>query len=72
MDVVHGCLLDRWTGQSSKTSLVSVGGMSSGHLMDIHWTGGRDQTVGQAWSAVRVECAMDVPWMSVGEVDWTR
>ena len=69
--IFHRCSLDRWTGQNSKTSLVSEGGMSNGHLMDIHWTGGLDQTVGQAWS-VRVGCAMDVPWMSIGEVDWTR
>ena len=29
-----------------------------------------DRTVGQAWS-VRVGCPMDVPWMSIGQVDWT-
>ena len=59
---VHGCPLDRWTGQDSGTSLVSEGGMS----MDVHWTGGLDRTVVQAWS-VRVGC----PWMSIGQVDWT-
>ena len=43
---------------------------------DVHWTGGLDRTVGldgtvgQAWS-VRVGCPMDVPWMSIGQVDWT-
>ena len=37
---------------------------------DVHWTGGLDGTVGQAWS-VRVGCPMDVPWMSIGQVDWT-
>ena len=35
-----GCPLDRWTGLVSETSLVSEGGMSNGHPMDIHWTGG--------------------------------
>ena len=67
----HGCSLDRWTGQNSKTSQVSEGGMSIGHLIDIHWTGVLDKKVRQAWS-VRVGYAMDVPWMSIGEVDWTR
>ena len=37
---------------------------------DVHWTGGLDGTVGQAWS-VRVGCPMDIPWMSIGQVDWT-
>ena len=40
--------------------------MSNGHLMDIHWTGGLDQTVGQAWSWSEGEmcnaCPMDVRW----------
>ena len=39
-----GCPLDRWTGQDSGTSLVSEGGMSNGHPVDIHWTGGLDRT----------------------------
>ena len=34
--------------------------------MDVHWTGGLDRTVGQAWS-VRVGRPMDVPWMSIGQ-----
>ena len=38
--------------------------MSSGHPMDIHWTGGLDRTVGQAWS-VRVGCPVDVHWTSL-------
>ena len=33
--------------------------MCNGRPMDVHWTGG------QAWS-IRVECAMDVPWTSIG------
>ena len=66
----HGCPLDRWTGRDSGTSLVSEGGMSNGRPVDVHWTGGLDGTVGQAWS-VRVGCPMDVPWMSIGQVDWT-
>ena len=48
--------------------------MSNGRPMDIHWTGGLDRTVGQAWS-LRVGSPMDVPWMSIGQVDrvgqWT-
>ena len=50
---------------------------------DVHWTGGLDRTVGQAWS-VRVGCPLD-RWtgqdsgtslvseggMSIGQVDWT-
>ena len=62
-----------WTGGLDRTvgtSLVSEGGMSNGRPMDVHWTGGLDRTVGQAWS-VRVGCPMDVPWMSIGQVDWT-
>ena len=51
----NGHPLDRWTGQDSGTSLVSKGGMSNGRPMDVHWTGGLDRTVGQAWS-VRVGC----------------
>ena len=62
--------LDRWTGQDSGTSLVSEGEMSNECPMDVHWTGGLDRTVGQAWS-VRVGCPMNVPWMSIGQVDWT-
>ena len=62
--------MDRWTGQDSGTSLVSEGGMSNGCPMDVHRTGGLDKTVGQAWS-VRVGCPMDVPWTSIGQVDWT-
>ena len=46
----HGCPLDRWTGQDSGTSLVCEGGMSNGCPVDVHWTGGLDRTVGQAWS----------------------
>ena len=57
----------RWTGWDSGISLVTEGGMSNGCPMDVHWTGGLDRTVGQAWS-VRVGCPMDVPWMSIGEV----
>ena len=38
--------------------------------MDVHWTDGLDRTVGQAWS-VRVGCPMDVPWTSIGQMDWT-
>ena len=66
-----GCPSDKWTGRDSGTSLVSEGGMSSGRPVDVHWTGGLDRTVGQAWS-VRVGCPMDVdvPWMSIGQVDW--
>ena len=60
--------MDRWTGQDSGTSLVSEGGMSNGRPVDVHWTGGLDRTVGQAWS-VRVGCPMDVPWTSIGQVD---
>ena len=63
-------VLVRWTGQDSGTSLVSEGGMSNGHPVGVHWTGGLDRTVGQAWS-VRVGCPMDVPWTSIGQVDWT-
>ena len=37
--------------------------------MDVNWTGGLDRTVGQARS-VRVGCPMDVPWTSIGQVDW--
>ena len=66
----RGRPLDRWTGQDCGTSLVSEGRMSNGCPMDVHWTGGLDRTVGQAWS-VRVGCPMDVPWMSIGQVDWT-
>ena len=40
--------------------------MSSGRPLDIHWTGGLDRTVGQAWSVRR-----DVQWTSIGQVDWT-
>ena len=50
--------MDRWTGRDSGTSLVSEGGMSNGCPMDVHWTGGLDRTVGQAWS-VRVGCPLD-------------
>ena len=50
--------MDRWTGQDSGTSLVSEGGTSNGRPMDVHWTGGLDRTVGQAWS-VRVGCPLD-------------
>ena len=57
----------RWTGRDSGTSLVSEGGISNGRLVDVHWTGGLDETVGQAWS-VRVGCPMDVLWMSIGQV----
>ena len=39
--------------------------MSNGRPMDVHWTGGLDRTVGQAWS-VRVGRPMDVPWMTGG------
>ena len=35
----RGCLLDRWTGWDSETSLVSEGGMSNGRPVDVHWTG---------------------------------
>ena len=63
----HGRPLDRWTGQDSGTSLISEGGMSNGCPMDVHWTGGLDGTVGQAWS-VRVGCPMDIPWTSIGQV----
>ena len=42
--------------------------MSNGRPMDVHWTGGLDRTVGQAWS-VRVGCPMDVPWTSIGGQD---
>ena len=35
----HGRPLYRWRGQDSGTSLVSEGGMSNGHPMDVHWTG---------------------------------
>ena len=58
------CPLDRWTRrdsgtrQDSGTSLVSEGGMSNGRPVDVHWTGGLDGTVGQAWS-VRVGCPMN-------------
>ena len=65
-----GCPMDvPWTsigGQDSGTSLVSEGGMSNGRPVDVHWTGGLDRTVGQAWS-VRVGCPMDVPWTSIGQ-----
>ena len=44
--------------------------MSNGRPMDVHRTGGLDRTMGQAWS-VRVGCPMDVPWTSIGQVDWT-
>ena len=57
----HGRPLDRWTGQDSGTSLVSEGRMSNGRSMDVQWTGGLDQTVGQACS-VRVGCPTDAPW----------
>ena len=62
--------------QDSGTSLVSEGGMSNGRPMDVHWTGGLDRTVGQAWSVMggcpmMVGCPMDVPWTSIGQVDWT-
>ena len=63
----HGRPLDRWTGQDSGTSLVCEGGMSNGCPVDVHWTGGLDRTVRQAWS-VRVGCPMDVPWTSIGQV----
>ena len=63
-------VIDLWTGQDSGTNLVSEGGMANGRPMDVHWTGGLDRTVGKAWS-VRVGCPMDVPWMSIGQVDWT-
>ena len=46
-----------WKGQRKS----SEGGMSNGCPMDVHWTGGLDRTVGQAWS-VRVECPMDIHW----------
>ena len=38
--------------------------------MDVHWTGGLDRTVGQAWSISEgaLGCPMDVPWMSIGQV----
>ena len=62
---------DRWTGQDSGTSLVSEGRMSNGRPVDVHWTGGLDRTVGQAWS-VRVGCPMDVPWTSIGQVDCVK
>ena len=65
-----GCPLDRWTGQDSGTSLVSEGGMSNGSPHDVQWTGGLDGTVGKVWS-LRVGCPMDVPWVSIGQVDWT-
>ena len=35
----HGCPLERWIGQESETSLVSEGGMSNDHSMNVHWTG---------------------------------
>ena len=37
--------------------------------MDVHWTGGLDGTVGQAWS-VRVGCPMDVHGRPM-DVHWT-
>ena len=64
-----GHLLDRWTGQDSGTNLVCEGGMSNGRPMDVHWTCGLDRAVGQARS-VRVGCPTDVPWTSIGLVDW--
>ena len=50
----------------------SEGGMSNGCPMDVHWTGGLDRTVGQAWS-VRVECPMDIlgtSWGHPGDIHW--
>ena len=68
----YGSPLERWTGQDSGTSLVSEGGMSNGHLMDIHWTGGLNRTAGQAWS-VRVGCPMDIHWTCRGDnPKWTE
>ena len=61
-----------WTGgpEGQWDRPVCEGGMSNGCPMDVHWTGGLDRTVGKAQS-VRVGCLMDVPWMSIGQVDWT-
>ena len=56
----HGCPLDRWTGQDSRTSL------SHGGPLD-RLTGQDSGTT----CSVRVGCPMDVPWMSIGQVDWT-
>ena len=39
MDISWMSILARCTGQDSRTSLLSEGGMSSGHPIDIHWTG---------------------------------
>ena len=65
-------ILFRWTGQDSGTS--SEGVTSSGcPTSDGHPFGQvdcMDRSVGQAWS-VRIGCAMDVPWMFIGQVDWT-
>ena len=53
----------------SRTNLVCEGGMSKGRPMGVHWTGALDRTAGQAWS-VRVGCPTNVPWTSIGYVDW--
>ena len=51
-----------WIGQDRTVGQVETVGctMDVPHPMDVHWTGGLDRTVGQAWS-VRVGCPMDVP-----------
>ena len=67
---VHGSTLshlrDGTVGQAWSVRV----GLSNGRPMDVHLTGGLDGTVGQAWS-VRVGSPMDVPCMSIGQVDWT-
>ena len=47
---------------------MSMGRKVVSHLMDIHWTGGLDRAVGQAWT-VRVGCPMDIPLTSIGHVN---
>ena len=54
-----------WKGQWDKPG--QWGGMSNGCPTDVHWTGGWERTVGQAW-LVRVGCPMDFSWTSTGQV----
>ena len=41
--------------------------MSNRHPIDVYWTGGLDSETSMDSEG---GCPMDIPWMSIGQVDW--
>ena len=62
----HGHPLDSWTGQDSRTSLVSEGGMSNERPMDVQWTG-RTILSGQRILMANLDMSVDHVIMICGD-----